>query len=203
MSAMKVLKILILLLALSRNSSALEVTDISEIGPHHRILTLEKNENPENVLAVYTQVDSSCRVGKKNSTASSDIPHFGFYWLMNRMNYKPVHPLIRQGIAQRITVLPEANSSSFHVKLEDLKEMKTDLEDLRLNVIARLEGARCKVGAFMNLGPSDHHAKMKLELIDSQSKKTILPPFRKVLSVTLKGVLTATGEKFSRTYYSR
>lgn len=171
------------------------------LGPHQRILLFKKNENPQNVMVIYTKTDERCHFA-----LSDHKPVFDFYWLMDGVNYKPVHSLIKSGIRGRLQldVAPGGDgSSSFFVNINDLSEVKNDLEHPRLLVHTLRKGARCDVEALVTMGPSDRRAVVRVDNLFADAELSLLPPFRKVVSVTLNGVNTETGQAFSRTFAKR
>jgi hypothetical protein len=181
-------------------ASAATQLDIPQIGPHEPILTFEKSENPQNVLIVYTEVDKDCHF--RGPTASTGAPFVDYYWLMNRKTYKPVNPMIKNGIRDRLAIekSKNANPDSFTVKIEDLADLKTDLKDPRMTVKTAHEGKDCAVEALVTLGGSDHDRVLRLKTISTVSEKTLIPPFRKIKSLSLEGKDVKTGEDFKRTY---
>ena len=189
----------------SQLASAAPQTNIPEIGPHEPILTFEKNENPQNVLIVYTQVDKNCHFrGPGKSEASASGPFVDFYWLMDRKKYKPVNPMIKNGIRDRLAIEKSSDdgAQSFTVKIADLADLKTDLKDPRMKIKAA-RGAKdgdCQVDAMVTLGSADHDRVLKLKTISTVSEKTLLPPFRRVKSVSLEGKDAKTGEVVRKTY---
>ena len=124
------------------------------------------------------------------------------YWLMNRSSYKPTHALIKKGVRERLQVVP-SNSQAFYVRVNDLKEVNSDLTDPRLIIEADKVNGTCKVRSWLTLGPSNKYAKIQLSSIYSEAVKTVVPPFRKLVSVTLIGVDVNTGAKVSRKYLAK
>ena len=175
---------------------------ISQIGEHSILFTFEKNENPQNIMIVYTKLDGACQIVVDPNEQAS--PTFNMYWLMSSNAYKPVHSLIKSGVFDRLEVMPAKTHDSFQIQINDLKELQTDVPDPKLNVVAQksAKGA-CEVKSYFTLGPSDKNATMQVQAIYSDASKTLLPPFRKLKSVTLRGLNSKTGEKISRTYKAR
>ena len=172
------------------------------IGEHQRLLLFEKNENPQNVMVVYTKINGGCSLAK----GDNGLPVFDFYWLMDGVKYKPVHPLIKAGIRDRLEFQAGSagtGTQDFYVRINDLKEVKNDLPDPRLHVELQSEGTTCAVDARIQLGPSDQGRVLKVESIYSEAKKTFLPPFRKLIAVTLRGVDAKTGENVERRYQGK
>lgn len=171
---------------------------ISEVGSHYPLFTFEKNENPQNILVLYTKLDNNCHVSE-----DAHIPVFDMYWLMDRLTYKPTNSLIKSGIKDRLQVIPTNESEGFYIVINDLKEVNSDLKDPRLTVIADKQQGQCKVRSLFNLGPSDKNATIQLTSIYSEATKTVVPPFRKLKSVTLNGINALTGAKISRKYLAK
>ncbi len=186
----------------ARSAGAAEVTNIPQVGTHQRLFVFKKNENPENVMIVYTKVTSDCRI----VSDADHRPVFDFYWLMGGVDFKPVHPLIESGIRDRLQIQPgsitdgNAAAKTFSVEVEDLKEVSSDVESPELVVRSRRVNKGCAVDGSMRLGPSDGRLTLRLDEIDSQVEETVLPPFRRPVSITLKGINVKTGKAVSRTY---
>ena len=191
----------LMLTAASSISNAATVVERTPIGAHVPLLTLEKNENPQNILVVFTKVDQNCHFSLVEKQ-----PILSDYWLMNRERYKPVNALIQRGIAKRIKIVSEvpADAKEFQVRLSDFTELKHDLGTDPL-ITVRSEGSpgNCEAAAILQLGPSDQNRSILLEKLQANSTKRLLPPFRKLTSLTVAGVDIASGEKFSRTYNSK
>lgn len=172
--------------------------DIPEIGKHYPVFIFEKNENPQNILVTYVKLNRDCRF---ESDPESGRPVFDFYWLMDRKRYKPVHPMIKSGIRQRLEFVSQSeDSKSFTLRLSELNQIDPSLKSTDVVIRTLKKGSKCLVEGVVGLGSPQE--KMRLESIYSESKKTIFPPFRKVESVTLTGFTLAGGEKITRTYSS-
>ncbi|CAN5504571.1 hypothetical protein BH10BDE1_BH10BDE1_12780 [soil metagenome] len=176
-----------------------EVT-LSEIGAHYPIFFVEKNENPQNVLVAYTKLDANCNVVKVNGQ-----PLLDYYWLMDRVKYKPVHPLIKSGIRDRLKLAGTVSSDprTFSIQMTDLNELQQDLGVATLEVLASKQDGGCHVAASIKLGPSDGGKIVNLESLYTESSKTFLPPFRKVKSVTLSGTGIADARPIKRQYLAK
>ena len=188
-----------------RFASADEIKTIPEVGPHYRILSFEKNENPQNIMEIYTKLDADCHLVADSKNPK--VPVFGFYWLMDGARFKPVHPLIRRGIEKRMQLevaQGQVGGSSFKVRLADLKELESDIKEPRMTITAkRRASGGCAVEAVMTLGPSDKDAQVVLGSIYSEAEKSIWPPFRRVTSVELRGVNVASGTPLKRRYRAK
>lgn len=172
---------------------------LPEIGLHTPILRFEKNENPQNLMMVYTKLDpETCGFVLKDSA-----PVLDEYWLMDGKNFKNVHPMIKSGIADRLELDRDAYQSSkkFLVHLKDFHELKSDLgASPTFEVKPKKSAHVCEASVEIQLGPSDKNRKLSIESVHADSSKTLLPPFRKLQSLTITGKDIATGETVHRTY---
>ncbi len=182
-------------------SNAATVIERGPIGAHVPILTLEKSENPQNQLIVYTKLDPSCRL-----LVEDEQPVLSEYWLMNGQTYKRVNPLIVRGIEKRIQRVTEVpfDPNSFQIRLGDFTELQHDLGSDPLITI-RSEGrpGHCEAYAVLQLGASDHHRALRLERVFAKSEKKLLPPFRRLVELTVIGADVTTGERVSRTFQQK
>lgn len=184
---------------------AAEVTSIRQVGAHHPVLVFKKNENRQNIMVIYTKLTRDCRF---QDDAAEKRPVFDFYWLMDGRNFKPVHDLIKSGVRDRLafdvaTKMSDGPRSSFWIKINDMKEMNHDIRDPRLLIRSLSVKEKCNAEALITLGPSDRGATIRLVDIDTEARKSILPPFRKLVSVTLNGIEVKTGRKISRKFRAR
>ncbi len=163
------------------------------IGPHHPIILIKKNVNPQNQMVAYTKVNSACEFVLDQNQS----PLFDFYWLMDGVNYKPVHPRIKNEIRSRLTLDRSHDARTFSASINDLKELDTDLEDARMTVKSRASRQACVVEGFMTLGPSDGNAVVKINSIYTEGRGLLRP---KVVSVTIEGISVRTGQPITRTY---
>lgn len=185
-------------LALQLAHSSL-IDNIPQIGEHYRVLTLDKNEHPQNLLAIYTKLKADCTFAQTDHSRL-----LGYYWLMNGEKYKPVNPLILQGIHNRIEEDPNGSNSDFAIDFGDLKELANDLGEKPITVRAsKLSDGNCHVAADLKLGPSNGGETIRLMNIHSESKKTFWPPFRKVVAITLSGMDVKDGHYVRRTYSAK
>lgn len=191
--------ILFILAALGFQAAmAQQITSIPQVGGHYPLFTFEKNENPQNILVLYTKLDNNCHVVEE-----AQAPIFDMYWLMDHLSYKPTNSLIKSGVKDRLQVITANDLNGFYIEINDLKEVNSDLRDPRLTVTTEKFQGKCKVRSLFTLGPSDNNATMQLVSIYSEATKTVMPPFRKLKSVTLNGINTQTGAKVSRKYLAK
>jgi hypothetical protein len=170
-----------------------------QVGAHYPVFVFEKNENPQNVMVAYVKLTDGCQFEKDPNFPS--LPLFDFYWLMNRERFKPVHPLIKQGVRKRIEVGSQGpEDRSFVLRLKDLTELNTNLKAKEILVSAHKAGKNCDVDGIIGLEIAGEQELIRLEKIYSQSKKILRPPFRKVQSITLSGFGLKDKEKIERTF---
>ncbi|OYZ23025.1 MAG: hypothetical protein B7Y39_06590 [Bdellovibrio sp. 28-41-41] len=141
---------------------------LDPIGPHYEVFRLEKSENPQNVLVIYTRLDEQFRF--QLDPENSVMPVFGFYWLMDRTNFKPVHSLIRGGIAERLHVDVPANFSETRSAFTVLVKSTFDTEGL-----------------------TKQSSALTLDKIYAESETTLLPTFPRVIMLKLQGQNEKTG----------
>lgn len=196
----RISRVLAMFLVAARLAGAAEIPDIPAVGPHRPILIVAKNVNPQNKMVVYTKVDADGQFAV--DPVAKDRPVLDFYWLMDGRTYKPVNPLIKREIRRRISGEWNAGRRNevFTVSVSDLKEVKSDLKDPKIEICARETGAGKCVEAQMNLGPSDGDMRIRLSSIYTVGRA--FPPA--VDSVTLEGEEIVdgrlTGKKVTRTY---
>ncbi len=170
-----------------------------EYGTHYRLFTFEKNENPQNILIIYTRLDDQCRF--KPLSSVDPRPVVDFYWMMNRQTVKPVNGMIRSAIRKRLEVESlSQDRTSFSARIKDFRELKHDLKEARFRIVAKKKGGSCDVDTLIPLGPSDGEKLVRVETVYSEAKKTFLPPFRKVTSISLIGETAASGDPITKKY---
>lgn len=126
-------------------------------GAEQNLFTMEKSYNPENIMVIHTNTDKDCKFinGKKDL--------IDFYWLMNGKERKPVHSMIRSGVEERVQVTQVSSQrDQFKVKLNDLSEVKHDLEDPSLEVISEYRDGECQVKSILTLGASHKYRKVDI-----------------------------------------
>lgn len=178
------------------------ITNIPEVGNHYRLFNFEKNINPQNILIVYTKLDEKCRF--VTDPSQRDQPTFDFYWMMDGTKYKPVNPLIKSGIRDRLEFQndPANRDTSFFVKINDLKEMEHDLPDSTMHVVARAGKTGCEVDGTVRLGASAKNETITLTKIYTEAKNQggLYPT---PTSITLTGVSTKSGQVISATFHAK
>lgn len=200
-AARRVLLLVFLVSALRAGGA--EVRNIPDIGAHHPILIVEKNVNPKNRMVVYAKSDQSGRF--LTDPADRNRPLFDFYWLMDGKTYKPVNRMIKAEIRKRLECQRNASDqgSHFTVKVNDLKEVNSDIREPQMDVYATEKDGERKVEAQMNLGPSDGNKRIRLSSIYTEGRA--FPPA--VQSVTLVGEEVVdgalTGNKVTRKYLAK
>ncbi len=194
-----------LLLALSAPARAGQaITAIPEVGPHYKVVTVEKSVHPQNKLVAYTRLDQQCRV--VTDPRQGGRPVFDFYWLMDGLRYKRVHPLIKRGIRKRLTVgaaPPKSDGRVFSIRLNDLSAVENDLGRTPLLWVAAKKTADgCAVEARITLGPSNKGAVL---LLDSIYSEAVLkgPAGAKIKLIALKGTDAVSGKRVVRVYRAK
>ena len=166
---------LILTVIFSSQLSA-QVQSYPEIGDHYPIFIVEKKENPENIMVGYVKLRENCDL----------LPQLDFYWLINKEKFKPVHPLIQRGIRQRIILDPQdQNPKSFYVTLKNPPRFKEKTAPSKLMVESREENGGCYVEGLIS--DPETNEPLKLMSFYSESKPTLVPPFKKLSALRITG----------------
>jgi hypothetical protein len=179
-----------------------QVTDIAEVGPHYRLVTIDKSVHPQNRLAAYTRLDAQCRILRDPERGNA--PVFDFYWLMDGARYKPVSRLIKRGILRRFAVESDSattgGDAAFAVRLKELDEVENDLgPSPRLRVLTWKTAAGCRAEARVALGPSDGNIELRIDTIYSEASLTRGFGAR-VNTIALQGVDAKSGKPILRVY---
>lgn len=134
-----------------------------------KLFTLEKSLNSENILLIHTQTDENCKFVAKNGE------YVDFYWLMEGKSKKTVHPMIRSKVQERVAFLGiNAARDSFKVNLNDLKEIKHDLEDTKIEITSEIQNGKCEVSSILKLGASAKYRKLNLKRTYCEVEKNLL-----------------------------
>lgn len=133
-------------------------TSLANLGFEQKLFTLEKSVNSENILVVHTQTDTECKF------VSKEHGYVDFYWLMNGSEKKEIHPMIRKKIEERVKFVGiDESRSSFKMKLNELREINHDLEDIILETKAEFNNGSCEVKSILKLGASANYSLLNLK----------------------------------------
>lgn len=159
-----------------------------------RLFTIEKSLNSENILNVHTQVDQNCKFVSGNSG------YVDFYWLMNGTTHKQVHPTIRSKVQDRVQFVGiNGARDTFKVRLNDLSEIKHDLENNIIEVRAEIVNGSCTVNSIIQLGASAKYKNLNLQRTFCEVNSVMgIPNGCKYLE--LAGKDNATGEGLKARY---
>lgn len=172
--------------------------NLPQIGNHYKILTFEKNENPQNIMVVYTKLNTSCRFFQ-----SGGLPLIDFYWLMNGEKYKPTHSMIKSAVRGRLEVSSlKKDGQEFDLKVNDLKELGSHLKNPYLTIRAEKSGNECEVSTYFS-EQNNRDELIEVNSLYSESRKIFTPPFRKLIAVTVRGVEVDSGLKVEKKYVAR
>lgn len=172
---------ILFLLALISNSAMSQVSS-------EKIFTLEKSFNSENILVVHTQTNESCKFVEDSNG------YLDFYWLMDGKEKKPVHPMIRSKVQDRVKYLGMDQAvSSFKIRLNDLSEIKHDLEDTTVEVKAEIINGNCEVKSILKLGASAQYRKLSLKRTYCEVESNMLGIPKGCKYLELIGLDTDTG----------
>lgn len=123
-----------------------------------KIFNLEKSLNSENVLTIVTQTDENCKFISKNND------YIDFYWLMDGVTKKEVHPMIRTKVQERVKFVGiNKDRTSFNVRLNDLSEIRHDLENNIIEIRSEINQGICTVKSILKLGASAKYRLLNLK----------------------------------------
>ena len=123
-----------------------------------RLFTMEKSYHADNILTINAQTDENCKF------VQTEGQYLDFYWLMGGTTKKDIHPLILKNIKEKVTFVSiNEKVESFKVRMNDLNDLKTDLEDILLETSCAIINGECKVKTIIKLGPSANYKKLNLK----------------------------------------
>ena len=151
-----------------------------------KLFTLEKSLNSENILKVHTQTDENCKF------VSNSNGYIDFYWLMGSNTVKPVNPLIKSKVKERVKFVSiNKERDSFKVLLNDLSEIKHDLESNVIEIRSEIVNGTCNVSSVIALGASEKYKKLNLQSTYCEVSSTLgVPKGCKYLELSGKDVAT-------------
>ncbi len=154
-----------------------------------KLFTLEKSYNSENILLIHTQTDENCKFVINNDS------YVGFYWLMDGLSKKNVHPMIKSKVEERVAFSGiNSTRDSFKVSLNDLREIKHDLEDTKIEAIAAIKNGNCEVSSIIKLGASAKYRKLNLTRSYCEVETNLLGVPKGCKYLELQGKDADTGE---------
>jgi hypothetical protein len=187
------------------------VNNIGDVGEHYPLFLIAKSYHPENIIVVYTKLDTHCRVLPDREHGF--MPTLDFYWLMDETSYKPMAAPLKEGVRKRLQFTSaswqQGNTTSFSVRTSDLARVQHDLQSPTVQIKAERQGGACVATASMTLGPSNGHATMKVESVYTKTEALTIfktmqvvadPESLQLYAVTVKGTDVATGQPIERTY---
>ena len=136
-----------------------------------KLFTLEKSLNSENILNIHTQTNENCKF------VTNSNGYIDFYWLMNGKTKKDVHPTIKSKVKERVKFISiNQTNDSFTVRLNDLSEIKHDLESNIIEIQAKTINGNCTVNSIIPLGASAKYKKLNLERTYCEVKSVLGVP---------------------------
>lgn len=180
-----------LMSAVILTSQVLSVSVHASESIQRKLFTLEKSMNSENILLIHTQTDENCKF------VSNHNGYVDFYWLMDGETKKEVHSMIRSKVAERVkfTGITE-DKTSFTVRLNDLSELRTDLEDNKIEVKSEINNGSCEVKSIIKLGASAKYRKMNLKRTYCEVEKNFVGVPKGCKYLDLEGTDIDTNESF-------
>jgi hypothetical protein len=156
-----------------------EEVDLAPVGLHQRLFRIYKNENPQNIMVVYTKVDKAC-----NFVMEDHQPLIGFYWLMDGVRYKPVHSMIQNSIRKHAR-LTEVADREFNIAVKRADGFTDEIQKSQLTVRAQPTAKGCKVETLFP--DQKGSGAFEVSYFRGESRKTFMPPFRRLVSVSVVG----------------
>lgn len=191
-----VLKALTFVLFAQVAHSAQTETRLEQVGSHYPLLNFKKSENSQNVLIAYTKLSESCSFEKLE-----DEPLIDFYWLMDGSRFKKTHPLIKRNIRNRLEAFNvNERADSFALRLTGSDKEREKLKDVQIEVTSKKKGERCEIETIAHLSKDSSVEPIRLQAIQSETKRTFLPPFHKVKSITFVGEGIRTRQMVSQQF---
>ncbi|MBC7427362.1 MAG: hypothetical protein H7336_02040 [Bacteriovorax sp.] len=170
-------------------SQIISQTAISAESIQRKLFTLEKSMNSENILLIHTQTDANCKFVENQNG------YVDFYWLMDGNTKKEVHPMIRSKVEERVRFAGiNADKTSFKVSLNDLSELKTDLDDNKIEVKSAIVNGACQVQSIIKLGGSAKYKKLNLKRTYCEVEKNFFGVPKGCIYLDLEGTNADTGE---------
>ena len=106
--------------------------------------------------------------------------------------------MIRSKVAERVKfVAISDDKTSFIVKLNDLSELRTDLEDNKIEVKSEIVSGNCEVSSVIKLGASAKYKKLNLKRTYCEVDKNFVGVPKGCKYLDLKGVDADTNEVLS------
>lgn len=189
-------------MALAPTAQAQGPEVVDPIGRHFRLFRFEKNENPQNILVGFTKVARNCRF-----ELSQGKPIVDFYWLLDGTRFKNPHGLIKKSIRKRIAFadpgsLAQGETDRFALELLEAKDMKAPIKSALILVSAKRTVADCEISVVATFGDAKgNQNEIKLSTIRAETRKIWMPPFRKVISITLEGESVKDGRRVAQVFH--
>lgn len=163
-----------------------------------RLFTMDKSYNPENILVISTQTDENCKFLNKNAE------YLDFYWLMDRTTRKEVHPTILKQIKEKVKFSGINNRrDSFKVQMNDLSELRHDLEEASMEVSSAIINGNCSIKSVIKLGPSASYRKLNLKRTYCEVTTNMIGIPNGCKFIELEGNDADTNEKLKVRFYSK
>lgn len=173
-------------------------SEIQPVGKHYPVFRLEKSENAQNVMVTFVKLNDKCQI--VDQSENDKIFPLGFYWLLDRVRYKVVHPLIQRGIRKRLELVSmSADRRDMVLRINNLKELNQKVTSADIKVSTRKAGSDCSLDGILSVNGE----KMRLEKIYSETTTTIIPPFRKLKALTVTGQTLIGDHRVVRRYSTR
>lgn len=165
-----------------------------------KLFRMDKNYHSENILIISSHVDENCKFIAK------DKDYLDLYWLMNGSDTdrKEIAGAIKSGIQKRVQFEGmSSEGNNFKIRMNDLSELKHDLEDTTIDVKSEISGGVCQVKSILKLGPSSKYRKINLKRFYCEVSTNMIGIPKGCKFVELQGNDIDTGELVKVRYKSK
>ena len=159
---------------------------LAENNVEKKLFTMEKNYHAENIMVI-------------NSHDFLD-----FYCLIDGKNRKEVHPMIRSQIQEKVKFSNINNQRDrFKIRMNDLSELKHDLEDITMEISSSITNGNCQVKSVLKLGPSARYRKLNVKRTYCEVSTNMVGVPNGCKYLELQGLDSDTGESLKVRFFSK
>ena len=171
---------------------------LAENNVEKKLFTMEKNYHAENIMVINSHVNDECKfVGQNND-------FLDFYWLIDGKNRKEVHPMIRSQIQEKVKFSNINNQRDrFKIRMNDLSELKHDLEDITMEISSSITNGNCQVKSVLKLGPSARYRKLNVKRTYCEVSTNMVGVPNGCKYLELQGLDSDTGESLKVRFFSK
>jgi hypothetical protein len=112
-----------------------------------KLFVMEKNFHTANIMVISARTDQQCKFVSQNNE------YMDFYWLMDGIERKKIHPLIRRKIQEKVKFI----SVNIH-----RDSFKMAMNDITMEVSSSINNGVCRILSVLKLGASLQFRKIHL-----------------------------------------